>query len=142
MREPTPSAVAFAWHANALLGVYGDECQIHDEEPQVGYFKRRLVRGGVYVPAKIWLDQEIDPDTGELLADERLQCEVAGEWRDPHEEWPRLCGHPISEADFNYLTALRQHCAWHEPDQPFANPKRPIDWLAVSPPQFQKGTSA
>ncbi len=138
IRQPTPPAVAYAWHANALRGVYGDEI-VTTEEPQPGWFKRRLVKGGVFVPARIWIDGETDPDTGELLSDERLRCEVNGRSADPHEEWQWLAGAPISEAEFRYLTAVAAHAGWHQPDQPQANPRRPIDWMTVRPPHFSTG---
>ena len=135
IRRPTPASIAYAWHRNAMKGVLADDFASNDE-PQCGFFKRRLVKGGPFVPARIWLDQWIDEDTGELMADEVLLCEVNGEFGDPHEQWTWLCAMPISEAEFNYLEAVRRHVGWHEPEQPQANPRQPIDWLKVNPPQF------
>lgn len=140
MRTPTPIHEAISWWHEALAHPYLIDSV--PMEPQSGFYKRRLVRGGVYVPAKIWLDAEVDAETGELLSDEKLLCEVGGNFADAEDQWTYLASNPIGEAEFKFLTALRQHCAWHEPDQPHANPKRTIDWLAVSPPQFQKGTPA
>ena len=77
MRRPTPHDVAYAWHRDAILGVYGDGLPTHDT-PQCGYFKRKLVKGGPYVPARIWLDAEIDDVTGELAGQiENLKRQVA-----------------------------------------------------------------
>lgn len=136
MRAPTPRAAAYAWHSNSLKGVYGDVVEVHDEEPRCGFFKRRLVKGGPFVPAKIWLDAEIDATTGELLADEALLCEVNGAYADAESEWPWLCGNSITEAEFNYLTARNAYAAWYSPDEPAANPRQPVDWLKTPTPRF------
>ena len=136
MRTPTPREVAFAWYSNALKGVYGDEIHINPDEPQCGWFKRRMLRGGVYVPARVWLFSPTDPDTGELVGDEVLQCEVDGQIADPYDQWSYLAGSPITEAEFRYLTALRQHAEIHEPDLPHADPRKPVDWLTAPIPAF------
>ena len=125
MRQPTPHVDLYGWWMVALGG--GDPETTH--EPQCGWFKRRLVKGGPWVPARIWMDQPIDPDTGELCGDETLQCEVAGRWADPEDAWTWLCANPITEQEFRYLTALAEHCARHEPSHPSANPRQPIDHL-------------
>jgi hypothetical protein len=87
------------------------------------------VKDGPWVPARIWLDQDIDPVTGELRADERLQCEVNGQYADPLDAWQWLCGNPISEREFRYMEALRDHALRHEPDHPAADPRKPMDPL-------------
>lgn len=103
--------------------------------PQCGFFKRKLVKGGVMVPARIWLDQWIDEETDELLCDETLQCEVNGQWADAWDQWAWLCGNPISEAEFRYLTARLDHAARYEPADAFADPRKPIN-LSTLPPLF------
>lgn len=136
-RLPTPRAALYAWHTNAMLGILGDDHPHIGEEPQCGWFKRRLVKGGVYVPARIWLYQPTDPETGELVADELLQCEVDGRYADPHREWSWLCGKPITEAEFKYLTALRTYADGHAQSEPYASPNQPVNWLAVPTPAFK-----
>ena len=106
------------------------------DRPRVGWYRRKLVKGGPYVPARIWLDAEIDDVTGELLSDEKLQCEVNGQWADPEDAWQWLCSNPITEAEYHYMMAVRAHSAWHAPSEPQANPRAPIDWLRASPPIF------
>jgi hypothetical protein len=130
VRQPT--ADPYAWHAAALRG---DEVERHPEEPNAGWFKRRLVRGGPYVPARIWLTVDID-DFGELTADEVFYCEVNGNAADPYDEWPALCANPIPQHVFDYMESLRRWAAWHAPNEPQANPRKPIDWLTVKPPVF------
>ena len=139
IRRPTSAAIAFAWHTNAIKGVYGDLSDIHDDEPCCGWFKRRLVKGGVHVAARIWLDSCVDDETGDLVADETLQCEVDGRYADAYAEWPWLCGHPISKAEYDYLVALSQHARTHEPDHPAADPRQPVDWLTAPIPFQSKG---
>lgn len=132
MRRPTPQALLYAWH-NAVLG---DLEHVTDDTPQCGWFKRKLVKGGVYVPARIWMVQEIDPETGELLSDEILQCEVNGRSADPEDAWSWLCGNAITEAEFKFLTAAGEWSRSYAPAEPMANPHQRVDWLAVPTPSF------
>ena len=97
------------------------------DEPQVGFYKRVLVKGGVMVPAKIWMYQAVDHETGELIEDEQLQCEVNGQYADAQDQWSWLCSNPISRAEFNYLMARIEHAVRHEPDDAFADPRAPIN---------------
>ena len=99
MRKPTPIHVAYAWYNQAMIDwAVGIEVEV-PEEPQCGYYKRRLVRGGPHVPAKIWLEGETDRK-GNLLDDEVMRCEVNGQYCDPEEQWLWLAGKPISEKDY------------------------------------------
>ena len=134
MRTPTPLDVQLAWHTAARAG---EEPAIHDE-PHCGWFKRRLVKHGPFVPARIWLFSPICPETGELAGDEILQCEVDGQMADAAAQWSRLAGHPITEAEFHYLTALRGWADQHAADEPYANPREAVDWNKVPVPSFKK----
>lgn len=69
---------------------------IHENEPKPGWYMRRLIPKGPYVPARIWLDVELGDD-GELLGPEVLLCEVDGQRRNVGSEWTWLASHPISE---------------------------------------------
>ena len=123
MRRPTPVAGLHAWHAAALRGLG----PANDGTPRFGWYKRRLVRGGVFVPARIWMVQDICPETGELLSDEVLRCEINGIAADPEEAWTWISGHPVTEQEFRYLAARIDFAIRHEPHDPFAMPSRPID---------------
>lgn len=125
MRRPTPIAQLYDWHTRALRGLV----PINDGTPHCGWFKRKLVKGGVMVPARIWMFQDICPDTGELQSDEVLQCEVNGRWADPEDAWSWICSNPITEQEFRYLEARIAHAVRFEPDDPFAAPNRPINQL-------------
>lgn len=118
IRTPTPLADLYAWHRAALAG---EKPQI-THEPQCGWFKRRLVQGGALVAARIWLHQEIDPETGDLTAPEELRCEVGGKPRDPVDEWTWIADAPISESEFNFMVADAAYCREHHPSSPEANP--------------------
>ena len=123
MRKPTPRAELYAWHTAALAGLN----PAIDQTPQCGWYKRKLVKGGVFVPARIWMFQEVDLSTGELLSDEMLQCEVNGCFADPEDAWSWVCSNPITEQEYRYLAARIDFATRHEPDDPFATPTKAID---------------
>lgn len=104
MRQPTPIASLLEWHRDALAG---KRPPIHDGEPHVGWFKVRMVKGGPFVPARIWVEREICPNTGELEGDERLFLEVEGERLNLMRHWVWLSKNPISKAEFDHLFELR-----------------------------------
>ena len=131
MRRPTPHTQLYAWHTAALRGL----APVIDNTPQCGFYKRKLVKGGVFVPARIWMFQDIDAETGELLSDELLQCEVNGTYADPEDAWSWICSHPIREQEFRYLAARIDFAVRHEPADPFAAPTQPID-LNATPLHF------
>jgi hypothetical protein len=136
VRLPTPPEQAYAWHNNALKGVYGDDIVINPDEPQCGWYQRRLVKRGPLVPARIWLFGEIDIGTGELVDQEIFQCEVNGERADAFDQWSYLAANPIPESVFHYLTALAAYVRDHQPSHPLANPRQPIDLLTAPLPHF------
>lgn len=142
MRQPTSPTILLAWHSNAMLGVLGEGTGLDANEPQPGWYKRRLVKGAVFVPARIYVEQIVDEDTGELVEDEKLCCEVNGRAEDPYEQWLWLCINPISQADFDYLTARGAWTKSYAPDEPAAKPRQAVDWMKTPIPTFNKGTSA
>lgn len=129
MRRPTPLAEVFAWHRDAIAG---RNPPIHDA-PQAGWFKRRLSKGGVYVAARIWLDQPTD-ESGELIGQEEMRCEVNGERRDPQQEWLWLANYPISEAEYRYMIADAKWARANAPDDPHADPTQAVDHLKTPTP--------
>jgi hypothetical protein len=83
------------------------------DEPAEGYFQIRLRKAGPWVPVRVWLeDGERDPETWELLSDQRW----LGEWA-PRTDSARFYPinpmaflnrlHPISKDDFQWLLILR-----------------------------------
>lgn len=79
--------------------VAGERVPVAEDEPHCGFYRRRMVRGGPWIPVEIYLHQEIDPDTGELTADEKLMCVRGGESADPYREWPSCRAISIEEYD-------------------------------------------
>ena len=132
MREPTPDDVAFAWWRDALAG---RSPPLRDGEPQCGFYVRRLVKGGPLVPARIWLQREVDEETGELIGDETMLCKVGNTMRDASDEWVWLAARPISEAEYHHLCRVVNWAQQHDPAHPAANPSDPVDWT-TSPIPF------
>lgn len=110
IRQPSSLLNLYAWHNAALAaranGSSRDQV-VHAEEPQCGWYRTRMVRGGPWIPARIFLERTIDPETGELADDERLVCEVGGARRDPWHAWPSLANRPITRAEHDRLVAER-----------------------------------
>jgi hypothetical protein len=102
MRRPSTPTQMYRWHRFSLAGMRPDTSEL---DPQCGWFGLRRVRGGPIVPVEIWLDQAVDPETGELAEPEVLMCSIDGEASDLRETWPRVCGHPIP---YNQYLALMQ----------------------------------
>lgn len=132
MRRPTPLAVQLAWYRDALHGA--GKIVAAALEPQVGFYKRKMVSGGIHVPARIWLEQPTD-ENGELIADEVLRCEVNGDLRNPVEAWPWLFANPISEQEYCYMMAQAEWAREHAPSDPAANPRQRLSAL-TSPIRF------
>lgn len=140
MREPTPLYEAYAWHHATLTAEFPeDRPPVHEGEPQCGWFKVRLVKGGPWVPARIWIEQEIDPETDELLTDEVICCEVAGKSVDPQEWFPRLAVNPITEAEHDARKAHRDDVGWNDrTEDPYYNPRKPLDFNKLPFPEFDQ----
>ena len=124
VREPTPDAAAFRWWRDALAG---RNPPIHDSDPQCGFYKRKLIKGGPFVPARIWIEQHLDAD-GLLTRQEVIRCEIGDRTADASDQWSYLAANPITEADFNHMTARARWAAQHADDHPIANPTRAVDW--------------
>ncbi len=128
IRAPLTDDEALAWWRAALLRPPMSREGIPDE-PMPGFFKRRLAKGGVFVPARIWLEQDIGDD-GELLGAE-LRCEVNGEPADPFEQWSYVAGNPISQAEHAYLTARGQWAERYAPNDFVARPRERVDFNSM-----------
>lgn len=123
-----------AWWRAAVAG---DRPPI-TEDPEEGFYKRRLVKGGPWVPVQIWIEAERD-EAGDLLSDEVVKCTVDGVLVDVHSHWSYCAGSPISESEFDYLARVSAHAKARNPREPLANPRRKIDPLKFPLPVFSKG---
>lgn len=106
----------------------GERPPIPMNAPQPGYYRRTLVNGGPWVPARIWYGLPPDPVTGELLdRSPRAQCEVGGESRDALDQWTWLASRPIPKETFDWMMADRSWAMEWAPYEPAANPRKPIN---------------
>lgn len=126
IRQPTPFAQIYAWHRAAIAG---ENPPMHDGLPEAGWFKRRLVKGGPWVPVRIYIHREIDCTTGELTEPEELRCEIEGiDGGDPEKHWTYL--KPISRDEFDHLMDYRLR------DPRMLDARQPIDLSTTpTPPQ-------
>lgn len=131
MRRPTSKDAAFRWWREALEGVAPPPI---NEVPQAGFYRRRMVKGGPWVPVAIWIESVTDPETGELLQPEIIKCAVDGKVADPVNEWGYCCSQPVSERDFQRMV----HRVKHEMREGSHAPFKPIDLLRVDPPSFKQ----
>lgn len=84
IRTPSSFAALHAWHRDAIAGLPVDR---HDGIPEAGWFRMRRVKGGPFVPVQIVCERDLDDETGELAAPERLvaifdgtRCAAASIW--------------------------------------------------------------
>jgi hypothetical protein len=126
MRQPTPEGAEYEWHRRALAG---ERPPIHENEVHAGFFKMKRVKGGPWIAVKIELIRPVDPETGELIADEYLRAEVGGTEVTPESIWVSCCARPITKEDFDYLTGVTRWDMAYAPGNPYANPTRKVDHL-------------
>lgn len=111
MRAPTDISARWSWWERA---VSGEPVECQEMEPQCGFYKVRKFRHAEYpkrdapwLPARVWLEPgEIDAETGELMSDEKWRAEIDGKRANIWKVWTWLAQYPISEAEFQWLTAL------------------------------------
>lgn len=100
------------------------------DEPHTGFYQIRMVRGGIFVPVKVWFGPPADPDTGELLDRSwRWQALRNGDLVDVNLVWPFCARFPIDQNEYDYLLARKAWAEQNAPDTPEAQPKMKIDLL-------------
>ena len=103
----------------------GRPVTIQPGNPQCGYYKRRLKKGGPFVAAAIWRDS----------GDGTLLCRVGDDMVDPVKNWPWLAKHPAGETECRhwFSTGAWPSDAPAEPDADLASnlPADPYDALLV-----------
>jgi len=117
IRQPSSHADLFAWWNCAISG---GSPPTYDGLPECGFYKRRLIRKGPWVPVRIYVDRDIDPMTGELTRDEKLRCDVEGlDGGNPADHWTYL--KPITRNEYEHLVDYRLR------DSRMANARSPFD---------------
>lgn len=108
MRTPSTPADRWSFWERSLAG---ENPEVYENEPQTGYYALRKFdysawRNGPFIPARIWWEPGlIDPETGELLTDERCRAEIDGKEVNPWSSWTWIARRPITEAEWQWLTA-------------------------------------
>jgi hypothetical protein len=102
--------------------------------PECGFYRAKLARGGPWVPARIYVRQTIDIETGELEAPEILMCEINHVIVDMDRHWPWLVQEPITKAEYDYLCGLQRYVEAHEPNHPLARPREKMNPLTTPLP--------
>lgn len=77
-----------------LLAGYklGKDLPVHDGQPHPGFYRKRMRKGGPFVPVAIFESQ------GELLC--RVGFKDSFKFVDPSEQWLWVVQHPVAEADY------------------------------------------
>ncbi|MEL6678116.1 MAG: hypothetical protein AAFQ51_05370 [Pseudomonadota bacterium] len=106
MRTPSTFKQLYAWHSAAVerrAGVPVLDHRYCEGEAHCGWYRRRMVKDGPFVPVEIICERELDPETGELADDERLVALVGPERerRQPYDMFTHLTA--ISHAEFKAL---------------------------------------
>lgn len=145
MRTPTDRKILYRFWAEQLEAM-GDFTSVRaakdagrpilntPDEPQCGFYKRRLIANGPWVPVRIFVEQIVDAG-GELLAPERMRAQVGEHYFEPADVWPWVWNRPISQADFRLMVA---ETAWAKSQVVArADPDLHVDFLTAPPPMFK-----
>lgn len=116
-------AKPWEWWEKALKG--GANRALLPTDPQAGFYRTTLVRGGPPVGAAIWRETELDSDSKPTGMDV-VRCEINGKPRDPFAEWVRLSMYPIPRSDFKFREAAAAYDRVYNPTSPAANPEKKI----------------
>lgn len=112
-------------------------------QPTVGFYRLRLVKGGPFVGARILYGPTPDPDDADNVMDRSplWRGEVDGALEPNPSPQPTDAvwriyerGERIDEATFRFLLAEADWCRSHRPDEPIADPRRPIDMMKTPTP--------
>jgi hypothetical protein len=133
MRKSTPYHVSHAWYLKAMAG----ENPPITHEPQCGWFKRKMIKGGPWVPVTIYIIGERDEETGELLGPEVMKCLVNGREADPDDQWTYVADKPITITEYDYLFDLGAWAKKNDDREPLANPTKKINHLDTPVPVFK-----
>jgi len=103
------------------------------DEPRAGFYRVRLVKGGVFVAVRLWFGQPIDPDRPRLLDRSwRWQALANGRAVPVDRVWPRCVADPIDESEYRWLLCDRRWARRWAPHLPEADPLRPVDFRTLT----------
>lgn len=108
---------------------------ISASEPVPGFYRCKLVSGGVTGAVRIWHGPPHDPVTGEEMDRSwRWQAEFEGEYIDLDRVWPVCAGDPISESEYRQYIARARWAKNHAPTSPYARRFKRVDFLDAQAP--------
>ena len=73
------------------IALRGGKQPVHEAKPQCGFYKRRLVKDGVWLPIAFWRNK-----------DDQIVCCFEGKLVDPLEHWTFAAKYPVSEASYRH----------------------------------------
>lgn len=98
--------------------------------PVAGFYRAKLVKGGMLVGIRIWFGAPLDPVTGEELdRSHRWQALANDRYVELERVWPGCGGDPITEREYRFLAAQQDWGVQHAPDSAQADPTRRVDPL-------------
>lgn len=101
---------------------------VQPDVPEEGFYKGRLVKGGIFVAIRIWFGAPRDPVTGEELdRSHRWQAERNGQQVEVDAVWPYCAANRIDKAEHDYMLAAQKWAVEHNPSAPEAAPRQKID---------------
>ena len=105
--------------------------------PIAGWYRFKLVSGGVFVAVKIWFGAPLDPIDGtELDRAPRWQAQANGDPISLERVWPKCAAEPIDEDEAAYLVATAAWAKQHAPNSARTDPRRRINLLSEPLPHF------
>ena len=108
------------------------------DKPEEGYYALKLVKGGPEVAACIfrvpatgpehalyaWHAMADDEQLGITHEDPQLADGVQQVW---------LFGRRVSQQEYDFMLARARHAKLHDPQSPWANPRKPLDLKSIPP---------
>jgi hypothetical protein len=73
------------------MALRGGKQAVHESNPQCGFYKRRLVKDGEWLPIAFWRNK-----------DDQIVCCFEGKLVDPLEHWTFAAKYPVSEASYRH----------------------------------------
>lgn len=111
------------WWRHAVVG---NVQPVRAGVPEPGFYRTRLVQGGPFVPARIWIVRTMCPATREPMADDVYHAIAAGRPVSVWNVWPWWGKSPISRADYDHMEAVRTWATAHAPNDPAARPLQAV----------------